>query len=58
MWERGLKPLFLGLHNTYTWSLPMWERVLKPLFFGLRVTAKMVAPHVGAWIETGLVNMR
>ena len=30
----------------------MWVRGLKLLIFQLRICVSLVAPHVGAWIET------
>ena len=53
MWVRGLK---LQTELTRTFHLashPMWVRGLKqPQFEGAPFVTK-VAPHVGAWIETG-----
>ncbi len=33
-------------------SRPVWARGLKPLSFPLAVMSALVAPRVGAWIET------
>ena len=35
-------------------SLPMRERGLKPCKCGMELRQTVVAPHAGAWIETGL----
>ena len=52
MWVRGLKPLGAYPIELRFSSHPMWVRGLKRIRF--KVTAKrlLVAPHVGAWIET------
>ena len=53
MWERGLKLIKPARVRAYLKSLPMWERGLKQLLQSLKRTLHYVAPHVGAWIETG-----
>ena len=37
----------------YTMSLPTWERGLKHGVIRVDLAGGFVAPHVGAWIETG-----
>ena len=50
-WVRGLKPLFLLLLVLLMVSHPTWVRGLKLTL--VRVLAlTLVAPYVGAWIET------
>ena len=39
-------------------SLPSWERGLKLLEWAASPTYSLVAPFVGAWIETGYVLRR
>ena len=58
MWERGLK-LCEGLtrpHNIA--SLPVWERGLKHLSAFQIICSVIVAPRVGAWIETTLCYIK
>ena len=50
-WERGLKLLVAASSYATTLSLPTWERGLKRTFLGTAIFA-VVAPHMGAWIET------
>ena len=52
MWVRGLKLLTIQLCNSFIESHPMWVRGLKPNKQTKHGVTKMVAPHVGAWIET------
>ena len=52
MWERGLKLRWIHEQLRHIQSLPMWERGLKHGFFGVFEEGGLVAPHVGAWIET------
>ena len=43
----------------YPWSHPTWVRGLKPRYTGFKYRKNIVAPYVGAWIETllgGAVN--
>ena len=54
MWERGLKLLRFDVGILANMSLPMWERGLKLLGFRHSAGGLQVAPHVGAWIETGI----
>ena len=53
-WERGLKQMYSQHVLLLSWSLPSWERGLKlpPIVEG--ITGLIVAPLVGAWIETDL----
>ena len=55
MWERGLKRLLLLLLLLIRTSLPMWERGLKHGRMVPYNNLHPVAPHVGAWIETGIL---
>ena len=58
MWERGLKQCGAGSCRCIYQSLPMWERGLKPPIRGNWTRKQSVAPHVGAWIETGKEGLR
>ena len=59
MWERGLK---LSVSYSFPYhhakSLPMWERGLKLRTNRATSYRTVVAPHVGAWIETTLYAWR
>ena len=50
-WVRGLKLRRSGYQLPRTTSHPTWVRGLKPLFINLFLDL-LVAPYVGAWIET------
>ena len=54
-WARGLKQSY-----AYTWlvatSRPTWARGLKHDRKGVTFRASLVAPHVGAWIETPILR--
>ena len=51
-WERGLK-LSMGWGSAcFHTSLPTWERGLKLTIQPEKITLALVAPYVGAWIET------
>ena len=52
MWVRGLKPLSSVTFSWPSMSHPVWVRGLKPTELVDTVTAGVVAPRVGAWIET------
>ena len=52
MWVRGLKLGDLTKAATSGLSHPMWVRGLKLAQTACLQTAGMVAPYVGAWIET------
>ena len=52
MWERGLKHAPMLTYYNGTLSLPVWERGLKHLRKLRMLMQKLVAPRVGAWIET------
>ena len=54
MWVRGLKPATSQSPFVSHQSHPMWVRGLKLLLKSLGVLSSLVAPHVGAWIETSL----
>ena len=51
-WERGLKHRRLQSRLSRAWSLPSWERGLKRLVVHCLRRSFVVAPFVGAWIET------
>ena len=52
MWVRGLKHVkYYRLLNNLQ-SHPMWVRGLKPQQLRAQINATLVAPYVGAWIET------
>ena len=52
MWVRGLKHRETG-HDTLLFeSHPMWVRGLKQNPVRVAVLGALVAPYVGAWIET------
>ena len=51
-WVRGLKPN-LGAHRVGPeWSHPTWVRGLKLYLYLSSLFSSVVAPYVGAWIET------
>ena len=52
MWVRGLKLVYLGTHDIKLLSHPMWVRGLKHPLNILNLNGYIVAPYVGAWIET------
>ena len=52
MWVRGLKQGKGGLAMCFCVSHPMWVRGLKLLVSIMMKCALIVAPYVGAWIET------
>ena len=51
-WERGLKRFYIILFSSGIMSLPSWERGLKRYLLVLLPEPSLVAPFVGAWIET------
>ena len=51
-WARGLKPFLHGDVLCRKTSRPTWARGLKPAVTLLVNLGKLVAPHMGAWIET------
>ena len=53
MQARGLKPLTKAKKSKFGLSRLMQARGLKQPFVGNLLLAQMVAPHAGAWIETG-----
>ena len=57
-WERGLKPLILKGLQPLLSSLPSWERGLKLNVFIALHHDVLVAPFVGAWIETAGIPSR
>ena len=52
VWVRGLKLLFRALPTLLAVSHPVWVRGLKHNIGQLRGHNYIVAPRVGAWIET------
>ena len=58
VWERGLKPEFVGQRGQYRRSLPVWERGLKHVLHRAAANGRAVAPRVGAWIETARIIAR
>ncbi len=51
-WGRGLKRIRIGAGSLTTRSLPTWGRGLKPMHKEGRPVDQVVAPYMGAWIET------
>ena len=51
MWVRGLKLISSERFSSWALSHPMWVRGLKQIILS-RGKISVVAPHVGAWIET------
>ena len=51
-WERGLKLAEADACKPWIQSLPSWERGLKLLIVVATTVTDLVAPLVGAWIET------
>ncbi len=58
MWVRGLKQGERLHYPSRDQSHPMWVRGLKPLALDAAILSALVAPHVGAWIETVRRMMR
>ena len=54
MWVRGLKQRCVRGSITTNKSHPMWVRGLKQRLRLIVCITTLVAPHVGAWIETNL----
>src|SRR3989304_4541652 len=52
-WARGLKQCYRCLLGLVSRSRPTWARGLKQLVRLIYLSSSPVAPHVGAWIETG-----
>ena len=52
MWVRGLKLHYHHNRKNNDQSHPMWVRGLKLLTVNRTLTDILVAPYVGAWIET------
>ena len=52
IWERGLKHDFFDFPVYHFLSLPIWERGLKPTRPPEEARFAIVAPYMGAWIET------
>ena len=50
-WVRGLKPIVVAVKMSPLTSHPTWVRGLKLSMFSL-LKCVVVAPYVGAWIET------
>ena len=52
MWVRGLKLAFIDERDKIIVSHPVWVRGLKHVFKQFILDHIVVAPRVGAWIET------
>ena len=52
MWVRGLKLSYIAGVNMFNKSHPVWVRGLKLDFRRGYCQFELVAPRVGAWIET------
>ena len=52
VWVRGLKPFIKDAHRGKAMSHPVWVRGLKLRNIRQPATLYVVAPRVGAWIET------
>ena len=53
VWVRGLKPVSAPAASVAAGSHPVWVRGLKQAKMYVITTRLVVAPRVGAWIETG-----
>ena len=51
-WVRGLKLTAILLVVNSDKSHPTWVRGLKPRYYEYKLPQDIVAPYVGAWIET------
>ena len=56
-WVRGLKQGVMDASDPYDMSHPTWVRGLKQLFLKSS-NYVLVAPYVGAWIETSLPYLK
>ena len=61
VWARGLKPVERFLISPSRKSRLVWARGLKRVLLDLSISNLLVAPRVGAWIETpkpyhGIIN--
>ena len=52
VWVRGLKRVIRGFVRNFVKSHPVWVRGLKHKNLAARLLQNLVAPRVGAWIET------
>ena len=52
VWVRGLKPYHFRIRCVYVPSHPVWVRGLKLVPPVVKMGVTIVAPRVGAWIET------
>ena len=58
-WVRGLKHTANTSDEDGRGSHPTWVRGLKPNLYGVLQAELVVAPYVGAWIETNtLISQR
>ena len=57
-WERGLKPRYYMSLFELDESLPSWERGLKQVITFAYRQRRIVAPFMGAWIETSMVSAK
>jgi len=55
-WARGLKLVFVRFAWVILLSRPAWARGLKLELSFLNPPFRLVAPRVGAWIETGVLG--
>ena len=58
VWVRGLKLALIAEQFLTGRSHPVWVRGLKLLLYSSLKVVRLVAPRVGAWIETLLVLAR
>ena len=56
VWARGLKLSYLTVCFVPIMSRPVWARGLKPMPLRLHLLVNIVAPRVGAWIETRFID--
>ena len=56
-WVRGLKQFLVINVLNLIWSHPTWVRGLKLRIWLISVQSPLVAPYVGAWIETSLYGI-
>ena len=56
IWVRGLKPIMILSIMVLSVSHPIWVRGLKQIEKLRQANERLVAPYMGAWIETYLPN--
>ena len=57
MWVRGLKLDLEEFAHIYSSSHPVWVRGLKQNLIHYPIHPPLVAPRVGAWIETKITTI-